>query len=237
METGRGRWFLAEYARRNRHADTEMLLSAIERLEHSVHAESIASAAQVRSGLIEMLEAIARAKADIAALKPEGAPGRIEEATEELDAIVSATETATSGILAAAEEVQEIAWALRENGTDAQHCDVLDACATEIYTACSFQDLTGQRTQRVIHVLRYLETRIGAMIAWCDDDRAPALAPAAAEADERALLNGPSKPGQGLAQAEVDQVMEPEAASPQADENPLASLLALSDAQKLQVFS
>ena len=33
METGRGRWFLAEYARRNRQADTEMVLSAIARLE------------------------------------------------------------------------------------------------------------------------------------------------------------------------------------------------------------
>lgn len=33
METARGRWFLSEYARRNRHADTQMLLSAITRLE------------------------------------------------------------------------------------------------------------------------------------------------------------------------------------------------------------
>jgi hypothetical protein len=29
MESSRGRWFLAEYARRNRHADTQLLLSAI----------------------------------------------------------------------------------------------------------------------------------------------------------------------------------------------------------------
>lgn len=32
METGRGRWFLAEYARRNRHADTEVVLEAIGRI-------------------------------------------------------------------------------------------------------------------------------------------------------------------------------------------------------------
>src|SRR5258708_30412086 len=30
METSRGRWFLAEFARRNRHADTERLLAAID---------------------------------------------------------------------------------------------------------------------------------------------------------------------------------------------------------------
>src|SRR5688572_26036571 len=33
METARGRWFLAEFARRNRSADTELVLEAIARLE------------------------------------------------------------------------------------------------------------------------------------------------------------------------------------------------------------
>jgi hypothetical protein len=36
LQTSRGRWFLAEYARRNRHADTGMLLGALERLENVV---------------------------------------------------------------------------------------------------------------------------------------------------------------------------------------------------------
>ncbi len=35
-ETERGRWFLAEYARRNRNADTEVLLDAIRRIENVV---------------------------------------------------------------------------------------------------------------------------------------------------------------------------------------------------------
>jgi hypothetical protein len=34
MDTARGRWFLAEFARRNRTADTSLLLTAIERLEN-----------------------------------------------------------------------------------------------------------------------------------------------------------------------------------------------------------
>jgi len=32
METARGRWFLKEYARRNRNADTQLVLEALERL-------------------------------------------------------------------------------------------------------------------------------------------------------------------------------------------------------------
>ena len=39
METARGRWFLAEFARRNRTADTQVLLDAIGRLEQAVVAE------------------------------------------------------------------------------------------------------------------------------------------------------------------------------------------------------
>ena len=71
--------------------------------------------------------------------------------------MVQATETATSDILACAERIQEMAWTLREQGVEGEVCDLLDANATEVYTACSFQDLTGQRTRKVIQVLRYLE--------------------------------------------------------------------------------
>src|SRR6266571_2642653 len=33
METSRGRWFLSEYSKRNRHANTQSLLEAISQLE------------------------------------------------------------------------------------------------------------------------------------------------------------------------------------------------------------
>jgi hypothetical protein len=36
METARGRWFLREYARRNRNADTKVVLDAVERLKEAV---------------------------------------------------------------------------------------------------------------------------------------------------------------------------------------------------------
>jgi hypothetical protein len=42
VETARGRWFLAEFARRNRHADTQMLLEALARLENVVREERAA---------------------------------------------------------------------------------------------------------------------------------------------------------------------------------------------------
>lgn len=214
METVRGRWFLAEYARRNRHADTEMLLNAINRIEQVISGERAAqSVDRIRFDLVDMAKAIARTKAEIAAMKPDADhQGKFGEATEELDSIVQATEQATSDILATAEQVQEIAWTMREQGVEAEVCDLLDAKATDIYTACSFQDLTGQRSRKVIQVLRYLEGRINAMIDIWGLDGAVTAETAEAEkarSGEQALLNGPARPGEGLDQADIDLVMGP----------------------------
>src|SRR6185503_10585367 len=38
METSRGRWFLGEYAKRNRNADTRLVLDAVARIEESLAA-------------------------------------------------------------------------------------------------------------------------------------------------------------------------------------------------------
>src|ERR1043165_2121084 len=213
METARGRWFLAEYARRNRNADTTMLLKALDRIEAAMRGQSsVEPVERIRFDLVDMAKAIARTKAEIAAMKPDAdSAGKFGEASEELDSVVQTTEAATSDILACAERIQEMAWTLREQGVDEQVCDLLDAKATEVYTACSFQDLTGQRTRKVIGVLRYLEGRINAMIEiWgLDGTLAAEAAEQRAAETEKALLNGPAPPGQGLDQADVDMVMGP----------------------------
>ena len=59
METARGRWFLLEYARRLRAAETDRLLAAIERLERRAQgtpAGTPAGAAPDASGLAERLQ-------------------------------------------------------------------------------------------------------------------------------------------------------------------------------------
>src|SRR3981189_3678914 len=56
METSRGRWFLTEYAKRNRNADTRMVLDAVARIEQSL-------VAQKEEGLAAQREAAAAAVA------------------------------------------------------------------------------------------------------------------------------------------------------------------------------
>jgi chemotaxis regulatin CheY-phosphate phosphatase CheZ len=219
--TPRGRWFLAEYARRNRTAETELLLEAIGKLETAVlkpQRQTAMAPGHVFAELVEMSEAIARTRREIAQIKP---PMQFDQqlvsATEELDHIVEATEKATSDILAGAEEIQEVAWTLRERGTDIELCDKVDQRATDIYTACSFQDITGQRTGKVVRALRFIEQRINAMIEiWGVDDiahRVDAIASGMQTYAETALregsnlLNGPQGKDKGLKQDDVDRML------------------------------
>src|SRR6185312_11717298 len=208
QETERGRWFLDEYARRNRHADTKQVLEAIEKLQHSLSGRTESTHEDsIRLTIADMSEAIARTKAEIAAIRPsEDNFGTISNATIELDAIVGTTEKATSEILAAAESVQEIAWTLREQGTDTAICDQLDALMTQTYTACSFQDLTGQRIGKIVNVLHFLEARIEAMNLIWGKHETPAASPEASTA-EISLLNGPALPGEGLHQNAIDNIL------------------------------
>ncbi len=209
-DTDRGRWFLQEYVRRNQKPDTQVVLEAIGRLEKAMTRErAVPSIDRIRLDIADMQEAIERTKREIANIKHEQEDGnRFIEASNELDAIVTKTESATQEILAAAEAIQETAWTLREAGADEASCDDIDARATEIFMACSFQDLTGQRTQKIVQVLQYLESRINLMISIWGIEDATATDTKFVE-DKRPdahLLNGPQLEGKGVSQDAVDEM-------------------------------
>jgi hypothetical protein len=183
METARGRWFLKEYAARNRTADTRVLLEAMQRLEGALNGErSMEQVERVRNDLLDMAGSIESLRNELALGGEAGEPSRFGHATSALDAIVRTTEKATSDILGVAEQIQEIAWSLREQQHDSSVCDRIDRLATDIYTSCSFQDLTAQQTQKVVQTLRFLEGRINALIdAWSGDE--PGSRPPASKDD------------------------------------------------------
>jgi chemotaxis regulatin CheY-phosphate phosphatase CheZ len=180
METARGRWFLAEFARRNRHADTHAILAAIEKLQDNIAARAPAASVAVvaastpindrlQNDILDMARAIAATQREIQAIGANGATTTTHiSASDELDNVVHTTEQATTTILAAAEKVQEFAWTLRENAGNADDCDLLDRCATEIYTACGFQDLTAQRIAKVVEALSFINQRLKTLLVTHD---------------------------------------------------------------------
>lgn len=214
-ETPRGQAFLNEFARRIRSTDTDRILGAIEQMKSSV-SETITSTSLdvLRRELETMAASIAQTRKEIASIKPEG-PGnnRIVTATEELDHIVRSTEQATSEILSAAERIQQIVQELREKGITDPLCDELDMQGTNLLMACSFQDLTGQRMTKVVNTLRYLETRVNAMIEiWgITAEDADKLVDRHIDSKPDAhLLNGPARDGEGVAQDDIDRLLNGE---------------------------
>ncbi|WP_141701399.1 protein phosphatase CheZ, partial [Methyloceanibacter marginalis] len=187
--------------------ETQLLLDAIARLEAAVLKPQRQSGfSGILAELADISAAITRTRREIAQLRtPPTFDKRLSNASEELDQIVEATETATSEILSAAEDVQEVAWTLREKGVDPAFCDRLDRHAIDIYTACSFQDITGQRTAKVVRLLRHVEQRIHAMIGASDVGEAAPAGPLTEDDDD--LLNGPPKDGDGLKQHDVDAML------------------------------
>ena len=199
-----GRWFLDKHAREHRTPDTQFLLDAIAKLEASVlKPKPQTGSASVQAELAEMREAIARTRREIAEI-PAPLPFDQKRANgaDELDQLMDATGTANSEILAAAEAIQEVSWALRESGVPVEHCDQLDQRTTDIYTACSFQEITGQRTGKVVRALHLLEQRISAMVETSGGE-----AQAELPQEDSTPLSSPQENAEEMTQEDVDRML------------------------------
>ena len=215
METARGRAFLKEHARRNRVVGSDVFLRAVGEIREVMTRQRPEGSLDIlQAELEEMRTSILRTRQEITEIKPEDASNdRIMAATGELDAIVTATERATTEILGAAERLQEIGAKLREGGADAAACDEINTYVTNIFLACSFQDITGQRITKVINVLRYIEQRVNAMIEiWGVEGAKPSRANAESmeKRPDADLLKGPQLDGAGIGQDYVDRILDSE---------------------------
>ena len=207
MATLRGRWFLEEYARRSRNADTRLILGAIERIEGVIrHGQTREADQGVRIDLLEMARTIAQTRADIAEMRP--APDDQTEAETQ-----PKTESATD-ILAAAERLQDVAWTMRERGVDMATCDHIANVAAAILAAPLLHEGSGQRTQRLGEVLKYLEQRIDGMLDVSQLVAAdePPAAPTADLTGDLALDSAEPEPARAGAEAPADPLADVAAA-------------------------
>lgn len=143
------------------------------------------------------------AKAEIAALRPGEIKNEfIASATDELDAIVGATEAATNEIMDAAEHLESLTPMM-----DAQVAERLTEITTRIFEACTFQDITGQRITKVVKMLKEIEGRVENLVkVFGSDVDIPAGKKSEIVIDED-LLNGPQLPSTAADQAEIDRLL------------------------------
>jgi chemotaxis protein CheZ len=166
----------------------------------------------------ELRRTVARARAEIAAMQVDDiAASHIPTASDELDAVLTHTASATNPILAECAALDAVAAALqRGEEPRAEAAAIVGRATTRIYEACGFQDLTGQRISKAVAALQAIDGRIAWILAPADGVRAgPARAPAAvpqpavlpvlAWAGAETLLHGPLLPGDAMNQDDVDQ--------------------------------
>ncbi|PIT06294.1 hypothetical protein TSA1_24900 [Bradyrhizobium nitroreducens] len=120
METARGRWFLGEYAKRNRNADTRMVLDAVAKIEETLAAQRQPVVEdRLPEALVEIRRAIREAETiALAAFDP------------------GAIEASLAPIPRGVRIIKEISWRWREIGADGRICDLIDSQLASIEAAC-----------------------------------------------------------------------------------------------------
>jgi chemotaxis protein CheZ len=144
---------------------------------------------------------IDHAKAEIAEVKVDSIRGRdIPSATGELDAIVEHTALATTAILESCEALDKLGETL-----DSAQATILQNAVTQIYEACSFQDITGQRITKVVNTLKIIETKVGQLVSTFGETSSVAGSPDGPA--EAVLLNGPQLPTVAMDQSDIDKLL------------------------------
>lgn len=246
METARGRWFLGEYAKRNRNADTSMVLDAVARIEDSLAAQrqAVAEAGVVEARLAEAELAEAKlAEARFAEAKLAEVLSAIRgavdaaqaSATEALDSL--ALEQKLAPVRKGARVIREIAWRLREIGNDGRICDLIDSqlAVIEAGTAQISSDEAKAALSAAFAVIagrlaEFSDDEAPAPVAEAPIAEAPVASPAPAPQHARAVVD--------LAATEVvpaPEVVRTDAAAPAAELPPADAEAAMAEAEAAEV--
>jgi len=183
--------------------DPETIAEVVRAVLSTMSGDLSAKEATLLHEVEELGQTIAAAKAEIAALRVDDIQQRdIPFATDELDAIVAHTASATHNILESCETLDQVADSL--TGDEATR---LQDATTRIYEACSFQDITGQRITKVVTTLKAIEAKISHIIATFGAGPIPDMPVPAAPIGEEALLNGPQLPTMAMDQSDIDKLL------------------------------
>lgn len=160
-----------------------------------------------------LLRYIHKVRSEVAAIgRPADEDHGFESMGDQLDAIVGATADATNTIMGAMEKNDALTDKLRAKFDDPETVALLDELnqnSSEVFEACSFQDITGQRISKVVKSITYVEERVNSLMDfWSTDELDEAPTDTVEKTDDEALLNGPQLDGQGLSQDDIDALFD-----------------------------
>jgi chemotaxis protein CheZ len=158
--------------------------------------------------IAELAQIIDSLKKEISSYNPEHVKNsHIPEATDELDAVVTATADATNKIMNLCEEIETFGERLA-----AEEREALSAKVTQIFEACSFQDITGQRIRKVVATLLVIEDKIDRIMETLNQKVGLKVSDHKLEKtvsvqDEKSLLNGPQMAEKAISQDDIDRLL------------------------------
>ena len=175
--------------------------------------EPTEEAEALKRELYGLFQYVNRLRYEIAAIhRPADGDHRLPSMSDQLDAIVNSTEDATNTIMESVEQATELLAGIRNDVSD-EHMAVIDkavAISNNIFEACSFQDITGQRVSKVMKSIIYVEERVNSLIEiWGKEAMAKVdVKPVKEKTADEKLISGPPLAGQGITQAEIDALFE-----------------------------
>jgi len=174
--------------------------------------QELADLSILKRELVGLFGHLQKIRKELAALQPPGAPDHFGSMSEQLDAIIDATEGATNTIMESMEGIDGAmteARALTEDPALTALFDTVTDKVNAVFEACSFQDITGQRITKVVTSLKFVEERVNAIIlTWGREEIEKVVVEIKEEQDEyKKFLNGPQLPGQGVDQQAVDHIL------------------------------
>ena len=194
--------------------DPRDIFDVVQSVMSSVEDDHASLSQRLHADIEALAEYINTAKAEIAKIRADKINTVfLPEASDQLSAIVGATEQATNEIFEAVESIEELASTMAP-----EQAEKVTESVTRIYEACGFQDITGQRISKVVTALQDIEIRVGALLrAFGEDPDAtangietaaeePAAAKPGARSDED-LMHGPQLPGNANSQDDIDALL------------------------------
>ncbi|MEO5337569.1 MAG: hypothetical protein H7841_11840, partial [Magnetospirillum sp. WYHS-4] len=117
----------------------------------------------LRHELLGLFNYMNRVRTEIAAIsRPVEEEYQFGSMAEQLDAIVKATERASNTIMETVELNDELLAQLRNSLKDPKQTALIERIidnSAQIFEACSFQDITGQRVNKLVRSIKYVEER------------------------------------------------------------------------------
>ena len=185
--------------------------------EEAVETVEVKASAELeilRRELQELSDVILETRREIASLSSSRSGQKLGSVTDQLDAVVGDTETATNTILEAVETIEDKSESLELHTSSPEEIESLEAISKavmKIYEACNFQDVTGQRISKVVATLGFVDERITKMIDILGGEEelqeldAEEFKP---QFDEDVELSGPQPEGHEISQDEIDSLFD-----------------------------